>query len=380
MRGRDFIVVSGVPFGDRWTSKQEIARILAREGRVLYVESVPKLWDVGALRHPFGRLWSHSDNLYVYTPPPLRVPLDFMSTSYNRLLQGTVAKRVRAEADRLGFKAPAVWLIDIRTSPYREVFPEAKVIYHCVDRWADLLVDPHCRKEVVLALERETVGNADIVTTSARDLQTHILESTEREAEYLPHGVDFNLFSQSAEPGPLHPSLQDVQGRVLGFAGTIGHWVDVELLDRLAKERPDYTLVLLGEIAPSDLAAVERICEHPNVSRIPPVPKRDLPELLRRFDVCLIPFLVNDFTDSINPLKLLEYLCSGKPIVTTNIREAGPFSDLAYVADSPDAFLDLVDVACDEDNVDIRQRRMDTASQHTWEARVELAMDLLGRG
>jgi glycosyltransferase involved in cell wall biosynthesis len=109
-----------------------------------------------------------------------------------------------------------------------------------------------------------------------------------------------------------------------------------------------------------------------------------LPGYLKAFDVCLIPYLINDFTRSIYPLKLHEYMASGKPIVTTRIPACEEYRDVMRIAETPEEFLAHVMAALREDDAEMRRRRMQIAQENSWERRVQeksrLIEEHLGRG
>ena len=99
-----------------------------------------------------------------------------------------------------------------------------------------------------------------------------------------------------------------------------------------------------------------------------------LPNYIGAFDVCLMPFLVNDLTVCVNPVKLYEYLALGKPVITTNIPEVRLYQDIVYIAESRDEFVRMVENALSElEDPVLRNRlyktRVQAASTNTWSER-----------
>jgi glycosyltransferase involved in cell wall biosynthesis len=91
---------------------------------------------------------------------------------------------------------------------------------------------------------------------------------------------------------------------------------------------------------------------------------------MNAFDVCIVPHLVNDFTESLSPLKLYEYLAAGLPIVSTPVSGFRDFPELVHLASGPQAFIEAVKVALAEPP-EVRQRRRTVAAEHSWSARLD---------
>ena len=108
---------------------------------------------------------------------------------------------------------------------------------------------------------------------------------------------------------------------VIGYYGALASWVDVPLLEKIADAHPEATIVLAGGHFDVDLSP---IAKRPNVRLLGQRPYDEMPKLLWNFDVCMIPFLVNDITEATNPVKFYEYLYGGKPVVAPALTELLP--------------------------------------------------------
>lgn len=140
----------------------------------------------------------------------------------------------------------------------------------------------------------------------------------------------------------------------LGWCGVIDERVDLDLVGALADARPDWQLVMVGPIVKIDPATVPR---RPNIHWLGQQSYDDLPEFISGWDVCLLPFALNEATRFISPTKTLEYMACGRPSVSTPIRDvADPYRQWVAIADSHDAFI----AACDE----TLRRDPDTRSRH----------------
>jgi glycosyltransferase involved in cell wall biosynthesis len=162
---------------------------------------------------------------------------------------------------------------------------------------------------------------------------------------------------------------------ILGFFGLIQDWVDIELLAEVARRRPTWSIVLIGDLATASKPRVETDNLHVLGRR----PYEDLPGYCRVFDIGLIPFRVNELTRNVNPIKLREYLAAGLPVVSTPLPEVAAYEPLVYIADGVDAFVGACERAMADDGPELVARRQAAMQQETWRAKVERLSELVER-
>ena len=126
-------------------------------------------------------------------------------------------------------------------------------------------------------------------------------------------------------------------------------------------------------LTPADRARLDALG---NVARTGPVPYRHLPDYLRAFDVCITPHCMSEFTESLNPIKLWEYLAAGKPIVSTDVAGFRDYPHLVHLAADPDAFVAACRDALQEPPATGPARRAE-AQKHTWDARIDCVLSVL---
>ena len=156
----------------------------------------------------------------------------------------------------------------------------------------------------------------------------------------VPNGCDL-------DPPPPDPDderfrhLCSLEGPILGLVGNLEAKTDVELLEKIASERPSYNLVLIGSTHTN--TEVQALSRHPNVHLYGVVTYPTVKAWVRRFDVGLIPHKDSEQTQSMHPLKLLVYAAAGIPVVSTNIQNLGNFRPHIHVAETPESFLHAID-------------------------------------
>jgi GT2 family glycosyltransferase len=136
----------------------------------------------------------------------------------------------------------------------------------------------------------------------------------------------------------------------------------------VASEHPEWQFVLLGGVFEIDVSTLEAL---PNVHLLGQQPYELIPLYLYHFDVCIIPFKINEITNATDPVKLYEYLSVGKPVVATMMPEVQVYSDVVYLAHGPTEFGHRIEEALADLDPKSVERRISVARQHTWAERWE---------
>src|SRR5690606_34370889 len=170
----------------------------------------------------------------------------------------------------------------------------------------------------------------DVIVHSARLFEK---KSGINPATFLvPNGVDYDAFAtRRDEP----PDLAAIARPRIGYAGVIKMQLDLALLDALAAARPDLSFVLVGPVGNVEGKAreLESLRARPNVHFLGRKPVEDLGAYTQHFDACLMCYEVNAYTHCIYPLKMHEYLASGRPTISSPIRSVLEHADVVRVAD-----------------------------------------------
>jgi glycosyltransferase involved in cell wall biosynthesis len=163
-------------------------------------------------------------------------------------------------------------------------------------------------------MEKKLISRSTELVATSRQLFRK-LEKIGKPTYLLTHGVDLNLFA--GKTGAEHPCLAGIPKPRAGYFGLFDERSDQNVIAAVASQMPEFSFVFTGPTA-IDAKALKRF---PNIFFTGPVPYTDLPSLVSGLDVLFIPYLVNEFTESISPLKLKEYLVTGKPVIATPMAE-----------------------------------------------------------
>jgi len=247
-------------------------------------------------------------------------------------------------------------------------------VYDATDDWS-AMDGPRRWVEVVRHGQENLARRSDVVLACSRTLFDKW--SPLNPKTYLaPNGVDVAHYARVGQT-PLPPDVAHLPRPVLGYTGTVhDERVDVDLVCRVAAARPDVQFVFIG---PNHLgpAARDRLAALRNVHLLGPRPYRDLPAYMGLFDACIIPHRVTPFTESLNPIKIYEYLATGLPIVSTPVATVREFPDLVYLARTAAEFVTGVDAALAERGDEPRRRRQLLAAENSWQRRVDTVRSAL---
>lgn len=215
------------------------------------------------------------------------------------------------------------------------------------------------------------VNQADCTITSSV-VNYDIFSKINHNCCLIENGVGDEFISK---PSDFSYKIKDIQPR-LGYLGWISERTDIELLRHIALTRPDYQLVIAGPDL-DNLLSSSKITGFPNVEYIGEISPKQAPDFLRSLDVCLMPHKDNAYSRSMSPLKLFQYLASGRPIVTTSVAGTEKWADFIMIADSYDAFVKDVDITLGVDDLEKSLARIEAVKTQNWDSKISLMIENL---
>ncbi len=419
LRGREIVCVGFADWEtDLWTNQQHLMSRLARENRVLFVESLglrrPQLAGrdlariVRRLRRGL-RAPRAVDGLHVLSP--LVAPLHG-NAAVRALNRGLLRAQARRATRRLRMGRPILWAYVPQAEALIEALDPELIVYHCVD---DAAAVAGIDAESFRATERCFLAQADLVLASAPALARRMRELSGN-VLYAPNVADTAMFARALEPLPSTLEASDrcdtqpdrapsalgaphlsrtepdqagarradpppvepdpvvaalPQPRIVFTGAIVAAKLDLPLLTVLARSRPGWSFALVGPVGPGDPRTdVSALRELPNVHLLGPRAYSRLPAVLRAADAGLIPYARNPITESVFPMKVYEYLAAGLPVVATPLPA---LTDVAEIATAPDAegIARLLEEAIATDSPERRAERSRAAAAHSWERRLE---------
>ena len=367
-------------FGNDWqaenrTSSHHVAIRLAQRFPVLYVSS-PGMRKPQANGRDLRRLLRKlaaalrrptrvADNLWHCTVPQLpfrRIPgVDAINRWFGRWA-------VKRAARMAGIGRRISWFVVPHPGFLAGRLGEELCVYYCIDDYA---AHPGVDSELIARRDEDLCRHADIVFVAPPSL-VEAKRALNANVVFSPHGVDAALFARAADPGTaIAAAARDLPHPVVGYFGSLHEWIDFDLIEWLARQRPTWSFLLVGHEA-VDTGALRQL---PNVIMPGAQPYADLPGWAKAFDAAIIPYRLNRQVANANPLKLREYLATGKPVVSVRNPEIEKFANSVHIADNRASFLDALDSAVLDKSAEASARRMAAVADQTWDRRVEDVVD-----
>ncbi len=391
LHGREIVCVGFADWDtELWTNQHHLMSRLARENRVLFVESLglrqPQLAgrDLARIARRLRRGLAPpraADGLHVLAPLVLPLHRPAAVRALNRRL---LRAQVRRAARRLGVRRPILWAYVPQAEALIEALDPELVVYHCVD---DIAAQEGVDTASFRAAERRFAARADLVLASAPALAERMRELSGN-VVYAPNVADTALFARALRPSqsdqsPAAPPNQSPtaradpvvaalpQPRIVFTGAVVAKKLDVPLLAALARSRPEWSFALVGPVGAGDPGTdVAALQGEPNIHLLGTRTYEQLPDVLRAADAGLIPYARNALTESVFPMKVYEYLAAGLPVVATPLPA---LAGVAEVATAPDAegIARLLEEAIAGNNPERRAERSRGAAAHSWERRLE---------
>lgn len=369
-----------------WTNKQHTTKHLSqRDIRVLYVESVglraPKLGSEIDLLRIWRRLLRglrgvHQVEKNIWVISPLVIPFKHQWKLVRSINRWTLNRTINRFCKRQDFenKDTLIWTYHPYVLDYLDSSQYGSLVYHCVD---DLSAIPGIDAEAFIAKEKDLLREANVVFTTSKKLYEKC-SAINNNTHDFPNVVDWEHFSKAFTPRSDPDDLKDIPHPRLGYVGVLSDYkVDFELLLNIAKEKPDWHIVLIGEEREGQNSLiVQQLRERENVHFLGYKRYEELPDYMRGIDVGLLPTLINQYTDSMFPMKCFEYIAAGLPVVSTELKSIDSQKSTYLIKSSKDVFLSSIFEA-----LQIKKHKIDVSKamigDNNWQLRLDKMMEII---
>jgi len=260
------------------------------------------------------------------------------------------------------FEKPIQWFYDPMAAPaFLGQMQEVLTVYDCMDELSKFAAAP----PELLGREIQLLEAADVVFTGGRKLWESKRQFNDN-CHFFGCGVEREHFGKArASDTAIAEEIAQLQKPVLGYFGVVDERMDYELVAALADANPSWSIAMVGPVLKVDERLLPR---RPNLHWLGKRDYQQLPSLCKGFDVCLMPFALNESTEYINPTKALEYMATGKPIVSTAVPDVVTnFSPVVRIADSRGDFIRLCTLAAQETDKASIERGLQMVSENSWD-------------
>lgn len=220
------------------------------------------------------------------------------------------------------------------------------------------------------------------VIVTADYIEKDVLQYREKnEYVYSCNGVNYGHFQISKDLSKVNQQMRKIikQNKpIIGYYGALASWFDYDMIINLSIKKPEYNIVLIGVIY-DKFYKMHNLEKYSNIHYLGPIDYKELPNYAVFFDVCTIPFIINEVTEATSPLKLFEYMALGKPIVTTSMHECKKYKSV-MIANNKEEFIDLIDKGLNinnDNNIEYFKLLKKEALENTWEQKSKKILDYL---
>ncbi len=355
------VCFSHLRWGFVWQRPQQFLSRFARLHPILFVEE--PFFDLGAGQEPRVDMHRVLPTVVVVCPhlPPEAAKDPMLYSNMRAWVKEAIEKiNTRGEFDK-----PLLWYYSPMDSAWSlGHFENRGVVYDCMDELSQFTGAP---KELV-DNERRLMDHADIVFTGGYELWTK-KSAVHPNAHFYGCGVEFEHFNLAQSDATTIPPDIDFMSRpILGWFGVVDERVDYPLLAEVARLRPEWSIAIVGPVVKID----PNLLPHaPNLHWLGGRDYQVLPNYCKAFDVCMMCFALNRATEFINPTKALEYFATGKPVISTPVKDVlRQYSDLVEIASTPEEFVQKVGKLLHEPDQDRIARGIELAKSKSWEGHV----------
>lgn len=379
MEGKNIICISQTTWHGEFTkSTVQLLSLLAEKNNVMFIEYPFTVKDVvmsvlGKQRAQVLRMLGFNKRVqeiktsngaklkHLVMPPVL--PVDFISKEsvFKKIFRvnTTIYKRqLRKVMKKYDFEKPIVITAynPMYGLPMIGQLDESLNVYYCYDG-----MDTQRHKSRIFNIEHEFCEQVDGIITTSDYLNSEKKQLNEN-TYVVKNGVDFNLFVSHAKKMVSKSAIKKV-----GYIGTLDFRFDIDIMEYAVKNLPKVQFEFTGYLLNTNI--VDRLSKFDNVSFFKSVKAEEVPALLAKYDLGIIPYKMNEVNKNIYPLKINEYLAVGVPVVMTAFADLTDFANVVKAAESKELFKEYITNELKNDNDNLIIERIDFARLTSWEGR-----------
>lgn len=362
------VVFSHLRWGFVWQRPQQFLSRFAKKHQILFVEE--PFFD-----RPEG---SEPEVTYHRVMPNVTVACPHVPGSWNRnpQLPQKLREFTRTAIDHMNedgtFDKPLLWYYSPMDSAWSlGYFENRGVVYDSMDELSQFTGAPRA----LVDNENRLMDYADVVFAGGYELS---LKKKKRHdnVHFFGCGVEYSHFAQAQEAATTIPPDIDFMDRpILGWFGVVDERVDYNLVGEMARQRPSWAFAMVGPVVKVDPNLLPHF---PNLYWLGQRDYSVLPNYCKAFDICMMSFAINAATEYINPTKALEYLATGRPVISTPVKDVvRQYSDLVDIVKTPEEFIAAAEQALKDPPRDRIQRGIEKARECSWETTVSTMHDII---
>ena len=364
------VVFCHLRWGFVWQRPQQFLSRFAKKHPILFIEE--PFFDLPEGDDPRVELHRVMPNVTVATPHCS--PAWATNKALPKKLREFAQEAIERMNEDGAYDKPLLWYYSPMDSSWSlGYFENRGVVYDCMDELSQFTGAP----KALVNNEARLIEHADVVFTGGYNLGEKKKKQHDN-VHIFGCGVEFSHFNKAQDPNTSVPPDIDFMSRpILGWMGVVDERVDYAMVGEMARMRPDWSFAMVGPVVKVD----PNLLPHsPNLFWLGGRDYQQLPSYCAAFDVNMMCFALNKATEFINPTKGLEYMATGKPIISTRVKDVvNQWSDIVHLAGGAEEFVKAAQ-RCLEKQGDVEQRvqrGLELAQQCSWESTVAKMQNLI---
>ncbi|MDQ6862408.1 MAG: glycosyltransferase [Thermoproteota archaeon] len=368
------ICLSDVAWNFLWQRQHQLLSRFPKDCKILYVE--PSFWKALVLRiinfcsHIKTPATNHNEIIVKSIPT---IPFVDRSTAFRKINDSIIIHIMRSFVQKYDLSKSLLIIYNPRFSCVLGKLKESLSCYEIIDEKMEFEAIPQW-----LEINHEfLIRNANLITVSSNILHKRVSAERRNDTFLIGNGADISHFKRSMLDIEIPLDIRSIKNPILGYTGAIGEWFDFALLEYILKTLPNIEVVLIGWAFNKQRLTITRLRRtYPNLHFMGRRSYDLLPNYVKAFAACIIPFRVYKLTEAVNPTKLYEYLAAGKPVISTALPELAIYKQAIYVAKNYSEFLEFINKAL-FDKKNHGAERIEIASKHDWKDKVQRMLDII---
>lgn len=364
------VVFSHLRWGFVWQRPQQFLSRFARKHHILFVEE--PIFDQTEGTHPRLDLHQVMPNVTVvamHGPQSWSADPDLPA-----MLRQMTQEAIDIVNESGDFDRPLLWYYSPMDAAWTlGHFDNRGIIYDCMDELSQFTGAP----SQLVEMEQWLMQHSDVVFAGGYSLWQRKSRQHDN-SHFFGCGVEADHFAAAMDDAtPVPPDIDFMNRPIIGWFGVIDERVDYHLVGEVARLRPDWSLAMIGPVVKID----PNLLPHsPNLFWMGGRDYSILPNYCKAFDVCMMCFAINEATEYINPTKALEYLATGRAVVSTPVADiVRQYSDVVSLAATPQEFVAAIEKSLQSPDRERIEKGLNMAREATWEVTVEKMQRLIAQ-
>jgi glycosyltransferase involved in cell wall biosynthesis len=353
-----------------------MSRFVKRGYKVAYIEptlSMVRKPDINKSGYQTNRPFHVSierknENLIIIKPPR---GMPFWSRPViSKLSYLYFSSRLSRILKKLGFKEYILWNYRPEYAAGIRIFNYRRLVYDITDDLAAYKQKKNSEFNYIKKCTEHIIKKSDLVIVTASTLFEKY-KGMSKDISLIPNGYDSDLFSAKVTEEP--DDLKGTKTPIIGFIGTLFSFLDYDLIEYVVRSNPEKSFVFIGHCEENSRARWRDVTQYNNVFWLGKKKKEDIPAYLNSFDVCINPFIVDNVSRSVSPLKVFEYLAMGKPVVSVRMEslEKEEVSQYIYFSSSYEDFNEKLNSALQDRNNFKNTLNYKIIKEYSWDSLFE---------